>query len=115
MEQWAAIAESPAYEVSSWGRVRRGEFEVASWPNAKGYHLVNLEIDGRPRLRYVHRLVLTAFRGRDVRRPLANHDDGQKGRNVLENLAWTTPSANVLHGRRVRLEREYGQGSLFAL
>ena len=116
LELWAAIAEAPPYEVSTWGRVRRGQFEVASWPNAKGYHLVSIELaTGRPALRYVHRLVLTAFRGTDFARPLAHHDDAQKGNNVLENLAWATSSSNVLHGRRLRLEQRFGQRSLFAL
>lgn len=114
-ELWAAIAEAPGYDASSWGRIRRGAFEVASWPNHKGYQLVNLEIAGRPALRYVHRLVLTAFRGTDASRRIVNHDDGQKGHNELDNLAWSTTSGNVLHGRRLRAELVYGQRSLLEL
>ena len=116
LEQWAPVVESPLYDVSTWGRVRRGEYAIASWPNAKGYHLVSIELpSGRPVLRYVHRLVLEAFRGRDVGRPIANHDDTQKGNNALENLTWSTTRTNVLHGRRRRLELEFGQRSLLAL
>lgn len=114
-ERWAVVLEAPAYEVSTWGRVRRGDIDVASWPNHKGYHLVSIELpDGRPVLRYVHRLVLIAFRGVDARRRLVNHDDGRKGHNALDNLAWSTTSVNVLHGRRLRAELVYGQRSLFA-
>ena len=106
---------APDYEVSSWGRVRRGEYLVASWPNHKGYHLVSLEVATRERpiLRYVHRLVVLAFRGIDTRRRIVNHGDGNKGNNRLTNLAWSTTSVNVLHGRRLRAERDFGQQSLF--
>jgi len=115
-EQWAAVPGAPGYEVSSWGRVRRGPYEVATWPNHKGYVMVSLEVADRERpiLRYVHRLVVAAFRGLDTRRRLVNHRDGNKGHNDLENLAWSTTASNVLHGRRLRLER-LGQQSLFAV
>lgn len=113
MEEWAVIQEAPLYEVSSWGRVRRGDFDVASWPNKKGYHLVSIELpSGRPALRYVHRLVLTAFRGLAPGRAIANHDDLQKGHNTLENLEWTTPAGNTAHYRRARA-RALGQLDLF--
>ena len=110
-ERWAPIAEAPAYDVSTWGRVRRGDVEVASWPNAKGYHLVNLEIAGAPRLRYVHRLVLAAFRGRPTPGLQGNHEDRVKGHNALGNLTWTTPAGNTAHYRR-QLARAAGQLSL---
>lgn len=122
-EVWSPILEAPRYDVSTWGRVRRvmvdapdTYHDVPSWPNAKGYHLVSIELpSGKPALRYVHRLVLTAFRGRDRRRQLANHDDGRKHHNALDNLAWSTPSENVLHGRRLRAELVFGQLSLLQL
>jgi hypothetical protein len=96
LEFWAPVAEAPTYEISTWGRVRRGDQLIECWPNKKGYHLVSLEIAGRDQLRYVHRLVLTAFVGPGNGR-LANHDDGRKGNNRLHNLSWTTPSGNMKH------------------
>jgi hypothetical protein len=96
LEFWAPIAEAPAYDVSTWGRVRRDDRLIESWPNKKGYHLVSLEIEGRDQLRYVHRLVLMAFVGPGPGR-LANHHDGRKGNNGLHNLSWTTPSGNMQH------------------
>lgn len=125
LEAWAPVCEAPSYDVSTWGRVRRrlgpdvlrSEYvEVATWPNHKGYVMVSLErAPGRPVLRYVHRLVLEAFRGRAAGRPIVNHDDGRKGHNALENLTWSTTRTNVLHGRRLRAEREFGQRSLLEL
>lgn len=116
-EQWTAIREAPGYEVSSLGRVRRGDFDVATWPNHKGYIMVSLEIAGVPRLRYVHRLVLTAFRGvhPHPKYRLVNHENEQKSENRLENLAWTTPWGNVRHARQRRAELVYGQQSLLEL
>src|ERR1700704_4418541 len=96
LEFWAPVAEAPTYDVSTWGRVRRGDQLIECWPNKKGYHLVSLEIAGRDQLRYVHRLVLMAFVG-PGNDQLANHDDGQKGNNRLHNLHWTTPSGNMQH------------------
>lgn len=106
VEQWAGVPEAPAYEVSTHGRVRRGPHAVASWPNAKGYRLVSLEIPDHtlPQLRYVHRLVLSAFKGPAVRL-LANHDNGRKGDNRLDNLEWTTPAGNVKHAYATGLIR----------
>jgi hypothetical protein len=96
LEFWAPVAEAPTYDVSTWGRVRRGDQLIECWPNKKGYHLVSLEIAGRDHLRYVHRLVLSTFVGPGNGRP-ANHDDGRKGNNHLHNLSWTTPSGNMQH------------------
>ena len=56
----------------------------------------------RPALRYVHRLVLAAFRARpggvgELSLLQANHENGRKGDNLLGNLKWTTPGGNVQH------------------
>jgi hypothetical protein len=102
-EQWAPILEAPGYDVSTWGRVRRGEYLVATWPNKKGYYLANLEIAGEPTLRYVHRLVLAAFRGAPTAGLEANHRSGDKADNSIANLEWTTGARNRAHARRIGL------------
>jgi len=99
LERWRPVPDAPAYEVSSHGRVRRGGFAVASWPNAAGYRCVSLEVHGQPRLRYVHRLVLAAFRGTSPARPIANHLSGCKSENTVTNLEWTTAAGNARHAR----------------
>lgn len=106
VEQWAAVPEAPGYEVSTHGRVRRGAYDVATWPNAKGYRLVSLELAGHtaPQLRYVHRLVLSAFKGPAAGR-LANHLSGRKAENTVDNLEWATPAENVQHAVRTGLIR----------
>jgi hypothetical protein len=114
-ERWAPILEAPGYEVSTWGRLQRivraangAEllFDVATWENAKGYYCANLEIAGVPRLRYVHRLVLRAFRpDPGINRAQGNHENGNKGDNRLENLAWTSASGNARHAHDTGLIR----------
>lgn len=60
------------------------------------YHHVTLCVDGRKHQRSVHRLVLETFVGE---RPdlVANHLNGVRTDNRLENLEWTTPSGNAQH------------------
>jgi hypothetical protein len=110
-EAWAPIAESPSYQVSTWGRVRRlvdgVELDVATWQNKGCYVCVNLELpDGRPVLRYVHRLVAIAFRcHRSSDATQVNHENGLKLDNRAENLDWTTPAGNIAHARDTGLIR----------
>lgn len=96
-ELWAAIAGAPDYEVSTWGRVRQGDQEVPTWENQDGYFVVTLTVGSGSVLRYVHRLVLAAFIDPIEGHALANHVDGCKSRNAVENLEWTSPSGNVQH------------------
>ena len=105
VERWAAIPAAPVYEVSSWGRVRRGEVLVATWPNKKGYYQVNLELpDGRPTLRAIAPLILALFTGpRPSPRHLCDHVDGRKSNNRLDNLEWVTPSESLLRAWRLGL------------
>lgn len=118
-ERWAAVREAPGYEVSTRGRLRCGDYLVATWPNHKGYVMASLVIAGTPRLRYVHRLVLEAFAG-PARGAHANHRNGDKGVNALENLEWVSASDNARHAwrsglRRRARDRRTGQQSLLEL
>jgi len=105
VERWAAIPEAPAYEVSSWGRVRRGDFLVATWPNKKGYFQVNLELpDGRPTLRAIAPLILTLFKGpRPSASHLCDHVDGIKAHNRVDNLEWVTSPESIRRAWRLGL------------
>jgi hypothetical protein len=91
--------------VSTWGRVRRGDFDVATWTNKGGYTCVNLEVAGRrPRTFYVHQLVARAFL---ERRPTpahtVNHENGRKADNGALNLSWMTPADQAAHARALGL------------
>jgi hypothetical protein len=106
LELWKPVTAAPAYEVSTWGRVRRGEFDVATWTNKGGYTCVNLEVPGqaRPRTFYVHRLVLLAFSPpRTLLANTVNHENGHKPENHLGNLTWMTPADQAAHARALGL------------
>lgn len=99
-ERWLPVAERPAYEVSSHGRMRRAG--VILRPQiANGYPTIFLKC-GRPWVRrYVHRMVLLAFVG-EPPTPLHEcaHADGDRSNPRVENLSWVTRSENAEDRRR---------------
>jgi hypothetical protein len=112
METWKKISGFD-YEVSNLGNVRSIERRVKTKggalrdapptirvqiPLANGYRQVTLHKNGKRYRFLVHRLVLTAF----VSQPpsndhQANHKNGMKSDNRLENLEWVTRSENMQH------------------
>ncbi|CAL1130521.1 unnamed protein product [Cladocopium goreaui] len=62
------------------------------------------------RIESVHRLVAFAFLGPPptLQRNHINHKDHDKGNNAVENLEYTTPSENALHGLTKAASRQAG-------
>ncbi len=98
------------YQVSNLGRVRRLKFcnnvvkdkpcikYVTPLDNGNGYYYVELNLNGKGRHFYIHRLVAGAFcekTGGEV----VNHIDYNKSNNRADNLEWTTQKANTAHSR----------------
>lgn len=52
-------------------------------------------------MRYVHRLVASAFVLNRQNLTEVNHKDGDKKNNIASNLEWTTRQKNNLHKNRV--------------
>jgi hypothetical protein len=68
--------------------------------NSAGYPQVSLSKDRKPSKHLVHRLSLAAFVGPRPGPPRlnpANHIDGDKENNCIENLEWSTPGVNNIH------------------
>lgn len=96
------------YEVSDLGRVRslprRGTHKNRLYGgkllkpsvNAYGYYVVGLCRDRTMLLRFVHRLVLSAFAGPCPDGMEARHGPGGSLDNRLANLCWGTPSDNQM-------------------
>ena len=71
-------------------------------PTSKGYRAVELSHKGNRAWFYVHRLVLTVFRGPCPEGMETRHVNGVKTDNRLVNIVWGTPEENeadkVRHG-----------------
>lgn len=103
---WEAVPGFPAYAVSSLGAIRRTTpwdtrgrrvvKRVALTPriDAEGYAHVCLHNGSRQKTFRVHTLVLTAFLGPAEGRE-ANHKNGQRADNRLDNLEWATHAENI--------------------
>lgn len=99
------------YEVSNLGNVR-GVDRLIPWngttrnqkgkmcrliEDGAGYIRVDLNKNGKRKLKSVHRLVAGAFLPNTENKPEVNHIDGNKKNNILENLEWVTRSENMKH------------------
>lgn len=124
IEQWAAIAGFPGYEVSDLGNVRswrkmgcRGGRLAeprlrALVPDKDGYLTVVMRASpmAKPVCLKVHRLVLEAFVGPCPPGMEARHvNDHDVTANALGNLQWGTPRENAQdrerHGRTLKGEQ----------
>ena len=98
METWKKIEGFESYEVSDWGRVRRGERVLKARDGATGGYLcVNLSKGGITCNKRIHRLVGIAFIPNPDNKPTINHIDRDKTNNRLENLEWATHSEQHIH------------------
>lgn len=108
-ETWKSVPEYENYEISDLGRVRsldrvvrtkRGHTqghpgkELSPTVRTSGHLAVTLCRDGERNMRYVHRLVLEAFRGPCPPGHEACHWDDDPSNNRLENLRWGTREEN---------------------
>lgn len=101
---WRALPEFSDYEVSNFGDVRRRSTGKILKPQLMNRGYLRVTIGGKKR--FVHRLVLTVFRGKDPdpERNQTNHINGVKTDNRLENLEWCTGSENIKHAYAIGLE-----------
>ena len=105
MEEWRMVPDYPCYEVSSLGRLRRGE-RILSLPlSTKGYPRITLSKDGKRCSKEVYKFVAAVFLGPRPPGMQINHKDGNKQNGALENLEYVTPSENVKHGYRTGLHK----------
>jgi len=95
-EEWMET-EFPEYSVSNLGRVRntvKGNLLYGKLTKI-GYQQVCLKSAGVLNFRYVHHLVLNAFRGSRPEGKETRHLNGIRSDNRLENLAWGTRQENM--------------------
>ena len=69
------------------------------------YRGVNLIIDGKEKMFYVHRLIAETFIPNPDNKLEVNHIDGKKGNNCVSNLEWATQSENQFHAFKNGLQK----------
>jgi flavin-dependent thymidylate synthase len=106
-EDWRfVVGWEGLYEVSSEGRVRRvGCAPKSGTVGPGGYAVVSLSCDGRTVARFVHSLVLEAFRGLKRDGMEARHLNHNRADARLQNLEWGTAKENA----RDRVEADRNQ------
>ena len=98
------VAKIPGYEMyfaTSMGRIFSAHKNRIIIPHTIWSGYLRIRLNGKNLL--VHRLVLAAFTGEF--QPYANHKNGIKTDNRLENLEWCTKSENTIHAYRTGLKR----------
>ncbi|HRE44059.1 MAG TPA: NUMOD4 motif-containing HNH endonuclease [Terricaulis sp.] len=102
-ERWAKVPGEP-YFVSTLGRVRRLGGSIRKLhTKANGYQRVSI---GHDREAYVHRLVCLAFYGPPPTPTAhADHINGDRADNRLENLRWLSPEENRARRKVARGEQ----------
>ncbi|MBU2249144.1 MAG: NUMOD4 motif-containing HNH endonuclease [Gammaproteobacteria bacterium] len=102
MENWKAIPDFEAYEVSDLGNIRR---RVAAKTRkaltmlhpapSNGYLRVSLRKNGKLFHRFIQCLVLSAFVGPPPIGKEVAHNDSNAFNNGLDNLRYDTPKGNA--------------------
>jgi len=101
----AVLGYEGLYEISDLGNIRsfiqKPPRLLKPATGTSGYKYVQLTKNGKPLPKQIHRLVLEAFHGEPLDCLEANHKNGIKTDNRLENLERVTRSKNLIHRVRV--------------
>ena len=114
-EEWRPmVGWEGIFSVSSFGRIRK-ETQFGRWPvgyithgtkNYWGYMVFAPKYNGRiSKPRGIHLFVLESFLSMRPLGLVANHKDGTKSNNKIENLEWITYGANNTHAYRTGLSK----------
>lgn len=96
MSEWVKI-DGFDYSVNDKGVVKNNKTNriLKTTESTSGYLFVQLS-DGKPHMKYIHRLVGEAFIPNPNNLPQIDHIDGDKHNNNASNLRWVSVSENRL-------------------
>lgn len=106
-EIWKEIEGYPNYQVSNTGKVKslnyhrtKKEKILNLCKDTRGYFIVCIFKEGKPKTMKVHRLVGQAFLPNPQNLPQINHKDECKTNNNVNNLEWCDNRYNSNYGTR---------------
>lgn len=104
-EVWKPVLDAVVqrrYAVSNYGRVfdLQNRVYLNYFDNGAGYKVYGLQRRDKSNvaIRYVHRLVATAFLDNPNNFPQVGHKDHTRDNNIVDNLYWTTQKQNTQDG-----------------
>lgn len=98
-EEWKTIKDYEQYEISSRGRVRKGEYSKSLQWNRGNYYRVSLSKSTGNKKIYVHILVAQHFIPNPDNYPIVDHINGNSLNNHYLNLRWSNKSLNAFNYR----------------
>ncbi len=105
-EEWRVVVIegiTTKYEVSSHGRLRRGQLQLKSSSLKNEYISCCIRVNGRSHTTRIHRIVGSAFIENPNGYTEINHIDGIKSNNKIENLEWCSRVRNIRHSFEIGL------------
>lgn len=97
---WLPCTEVPGYQVSDSGLIRNKSGRILrGYTFSNGYRGIRFTRGDRTYL--IHRLVLSAFVRPAKGKETANHKNGARSDNQIDNLEWVSHSANIKHSHDV--------------
>lgn len=99
-----SVKNFPEYQIDTNGVVYGKNGKPLSYSlNHRGYCIINFYVEHKRIGFAIHTLVATQFIPNDdpLHKTQVNHKNGDKTKNNVENLEWTTPKENVEHSINV--------------
>lgn len=100
-EIWKDIPEYDGYQASNTGFVKSLNYKntgkekiLKVWINNRGYHLITLCKNGKPKNELLHRIIAKTFIKNPNNYTEINHIDENKSNNHVNNLEWCNRQYN---------------------